>query len=180
MELEEIWKRYQLELKRFLLSKLSNQADAEDILQDVLLKTHANLSTIKNANSIKPWLFQVTNNAIIDYYRQNAKAKQIEHESLWFDAQETTLQEEFAACIIPFISALPEEHAAILLAVDINGEAQKAYAQKNGIAYSTFKSQVQKSRKMLKQLFDNCCSFSLDSKGNVIDYSRKHPHCDKC
>ena len=59
-------------------------------------------------------------------------------------------------CVIPFISALPEEPAAILLDIDINGEAQKAYAQKNAIPYSTLKSKVKKKRKILKQMFNGC------------------------
>lgn len=180
MELERIWAEYQQALKAFLLSKVSDPDEVDDILQEVLIKTHANLSSIRDVSSIKSWLFQVANRAAMDYFRSKAKSAQLEEKDLWFETDDKSIQKEFSKCIVPFISALPEEHAEILLAVELHGESQKEYAEKLGISYSTFKSRVQKSRQVLRKVFDDCCHYSVDAKGNLIDYTSKRGKCDGC
>ena len=71
MSIEQIWVEYKNSLHAFLLSKVSNPADAEELLQDILLKTHLQIHQLKDQASIKPWLFQIANHAIIDFYRKH-------------------------------------------------------------------------------------------------------------
>ena len=67
MNIEEIWQEYRAAIKRFLHSKVSNEADVEDLLQEILIKTYSNLHTVKEQASIKAWLFQIANHVIIDF-----------------------------------------------------------------------------------------------------------------
>ena len=84
-------------------------------------------------------------------------------------------------CIEPFIQALPEQTASLLLAFDIKGQSQKALAGEQNVSYSTIKSRVQKSRGDLKNLFEQCCNLSLDKQGNVIDCELKpESGCGNC
>jgi RNA polymerase sigma-70 factor (ECF subfamily) len=173
MKIEDIWLEYRAALKSFLHSKISNEADVDDLLQDILIKTHNNLNTVKTQKSVKAWLFQIANNTIIDYYRQKGRSQAINSEisSLFTEPQEKNI--DLSNCISPFIKALPDEHADLLIAIDINNQSQKKYAAKSGVSYSTLKSRVQKSRALLKQLFDDCCHFKIDKRGNVYDYDAK-------
>ena len=43
-----LWKELSLTLKTFILKKVGNEHDAEDILQDVFLKIFANLDQLKD------------------------------------------------------------------------------------------------------------------------------------
>jgi len=69
---------------------------------------------------------------------------------------------------------LPHEDAELLKAIDLNRESQKAYAEALGISYPTLKSRVQKSRTLLKQVFDDCCHFERDRRGSIYEYKRKN------
>ncbi|GAA3929936.1 RNA polymerase sigma factor SigZ [Litoribacillus peritrichatus] len=182
MNLEVVWSEYRESLKRFLLSKVSDPDEVEDLLQEVLIKTHKNLKTIKSEASIKSWLFQTANNAIIDFYRKNARSRNIQTEDLWYDDFDDDVKASLASCILPFINRLPDKEAQLLLAVEVNGQPQKEYAQSQGMSYSTLKSRVQKSRKNLRSLFDECCHFSIDASGNIFDFNPKdgHPRDSKC
>lgn len=180
MSIETIWSNYQAALKRFLHSKVSNEADVEDLLQDILLKTYNNLHTIKENASIKPWLFQVANNTIIDFYRKKGKNKEVTIDDVWHLEQSNEIKKDLSACIVPFLLALPEEQADLLTAIDINNQSQKAHAEELGISYSTLKSRVQKSRKELKQVFDQCCHFKVDQHGNLYDFERKTTGYNPC
>ena len=83
-------------------------------------------------------------------------------------------------CVEPFIRALPKKAADLLLAIDIEGQSQKDYAEKAGISYSTLKSQVQRARAKLRTLFDDCCSLTLDRHGNVVEFTAKSGGCGSC
>jgi len=173
MSIEDIWAEYRLALKRFLHSKVTNEADVEDLLQEILIKTYNNLHLVKKQKSVKSWLFQIANNTIIDYYRKKARINNTAVEVLSPTDEETPKNLDLSYCISPFVNALPDESARLLTAIDINNESQKQYAEKIGVSYSTLKSRVQKSRVLLKQVFHDCCHFDIDKRGNVYDYEVK-------
>ncbi|WP_057831306.1 RNA polymerase sigma factor SigZ [Colwellia sp. TT2012] len=173
MNIEDIWLAYRAALKRFLHAKISNEADVEDLLQDILIKTYNNLNTVKTQKSVKSWLFQIANNTIIDYYRKKSRQQNANIEELWPTEEPQDNNLDLANCISPFINALPEKHASLLIAIDMNNQSQKEYAEQLGVSYSTLKSRVQKSRGLLKKVFDDCCHFNIDKSGNVYDYEVK-------
>ncbi|WP_199611049.1 RNA polymerase sigma factor SigZ [Flocculibacter collagenilyticus] len=174
MSIEQIWSDYKASLKRFIQSKVANEADVEDLLQDILIKTHNNLEQLKSHKSIKSWLFQIANYTIIDFYRRKSRNTSLNAEDTWLkEVDENEAREYVANCIVPFINALPEEQAALLTAIDINNQSQKEYAHNVGISYSTLKSRVQKSRRELKNIFDQCCHFKFDKQGNLYDFEEK-------
>ena len=186
LNLEQVWAEYQQTLKAFLHSKVSNTADVEDLLQEILIKTFQNVHKVQDASSVKSWLFQLANNTIIDFYRKHARQQRdskIDADDLWFadlDHNEE-FKQKLSLCIEPFIQALPEQSASLLLAVDIKGQSQKALAEEQNVSYSTIKSRVQKSRGDLKNLFEQCCNLSLDKQGNVIDCELKpESGCGNC
>lgn len=183
MTLENVWAQYQHALRSFLHSKVSNPDDVEDLQQEILIKTHQNLSNVKDAESIKSWLFQLANRAIIDFYRKRARQQRddgLAADDLWFEEQQATIEQEMVNCLEPFIQALPSEQSTLLNAVELQGVSQKELALQSGISYSTLKSRVQKGRSELKKLFEQCCTLQLDHQGNVVDYHPKSNGCSHC
>jgi DNA-directed RNA polymerase specialized sigma subunit, sigma24 homolog len=49
---------------------LKNKHDAEDILQNVFYKIHNSIYQLKDTDKLQAWIYQITRNAIIDYYRR--------------------------------------------------------------------------------------------------------------
>ena len=180
INIETIWSEYQDGLRAFLHSRVSNSTEVEDLLQEILIKTLGNIHAVKSEASIKPWLYQVANNSIVDFYRRQAKDRELTAENLWYGEDNADIQQSLAQCVLPFINALPPETAALLNAIDIEGQSQKAYAESTGISYSTLKSRVQKGRAELRALFDQCCHFTLDKHGNLVDFDPKSTGCDNC
>jgi RNA polymerase sigma-70 factor (ECF subfamily) len=158
MKLEPIWLAYQSSLKAFLHSKIANPADVEDLLQEVLIKTHNGFQAVSDESKIKPWLFQIANNTIIDFYRKNSKRQEVTSDDLWHQ----------------------EQDAELLIAIEIDAVSQKDYAMNKGINYSTLKSRVKQSRKKLLDVFHSCCDFSVDSQGNLMEYASKSGNCNRC
>lgn len=180
MKLDEIWSEYRSKLRAFLLKNIADPNDVDDLLQEVLIKTHHNLHTIENSNKLKPWLFQIARNTMIDYYRSRKTALAFDHQLHWTPESEADLIDQLSDCVQPFIEQLPEPEATLLKEIELKGVSQKEYAQQNNLKYSTLKSRVQKSRQQLHTLFTNCCEFSLDSRGNLLEITSKKGPCNRC
>ncbi|PKF81208.1 RNA polymerase sigma factor SigZ [Vibrio sp. vnigr-6D03] len=178
--IETIWHEYQQGLKAFLHSRVPNPDDVDDILQDVLIKTHENLDKVQNWDSLKSWLFQIANNAIMDFYRRSKRQSAIEEKDLWYEQDTDQMQKEFSKCLLPFIQNLPEQSAQLIWAVDIEQESQKAVALSQNISYSTLKSRVSKARQELRKQFEDCCHLTLNKQGGLIDCDSKSKGCKSC
>lgn len=180
LDTEMVWTEYRSAIKSFLHSRISNPQDVDDVLQEVLIKTHAKLDTLKSEESIKPWLFRVAHSAIVDFYRKNRGTNEVSAEELWYAEPDDEMRVELSKCAVAFLKALPDETAALLIAIEMDGESQKSYAADHGMSYSTLKSRVQKGRAELKRLLHRCCDVSFDGRGQVMDFNSKSGNCGSC
>ncbi|WP_370979455.1 sigma-70 family RNA polymerase sigma factor [Agaribacterium sp. ZY112] len=154
MKLEDIWQAYRSSLKAFLHSRLHNPSDVDDLLQEIMLKSHQKLSQLQSKDNIKAWLFQIAKHSLIDFYRKQGHQQTIEKAEPWLaehpendaDKQIEQIKTKLSRCIEPFLSPLPQRSAELVRAIDLNGQSQKHYAKEQGLSYSTLKSQVQKAR----------------------------------
>ncbi len=183
MNIEEIWNDYGNLLRGFLLSRVKSSEDAEDLLQEILIKIHTNLGSLKDSKKLKSWLFQIARNTLMDYYRKPSNSLSIESFPELSDLQEESLDAEGAAlqelsqCIKPFIKNLPEKYGDVVDAIDIQGASQKELAKELGLSYSALKSRAQRGRQKLKELFQECCTYKMDARGNIMEYENKSDCC---
>ena len=180
MNLETLWLAYQSNLKAFLHKNVSNPNDVEDLLQEILIKTHQNLGQLKDSKKVKSWLFQIANHTIIDFYRKRGNAQDPVESELWYTQAEKEVFEQLSQCILPFINGLSDDEASLLRAIEIEGISQKAYAAQQGIKYSTLKSRVNKSRQNLYHLFNACCELPVNGSGQLVDFIARSKSCSNC
>lgn len=169
--MNDIWNTFNHKLLSFIRSKVNNREDAEDLLQEVFIKIYSRLQDLKNEDKLESWIYQITRNAVIDYYRKKKLVYTTMPEFIDICEKKEDPPRDFAKCLKAFISQLKKEEQDIINATAINGEKQKEYALRNGEAYSTIKSRLQRARKKLKDLFISCCQLQLDRSGNIIDAS---------
>ena len=179
LDISQIWTEYGSRLRGFLSSRLANDADVEDVLQEILLKTHRRAHTVLDPEKLGAWLFQVARNALVDHLR-----KRTDEASPDADDVEVLLPEgaekirgELARCIRPFLADLPEAYREAVEAVDLEGRSQKALAEELGLSHSAIKSRVQRGRRLLAERFQQCCRFEVDARGNVLDYESRGEGC---
>jgi RNA polymerase sigma-70 factor (ECF subfamily) len=183
MNIEEIWNDYGNLLRGFLLSRVKNPEDAEDLLQEILIKTHKNMGSLKDPKKFKAWLFQIARNTLIDYYRKPANTLSIESLPELSELQEESpdvqeaMHRELSGCIKPFIKNLPKKYSEAVEAIDIQGISQKDLAKELGLSHSAIKSRVQRGRQKLEELFQECCKYEVDVRGNIIGYESKSDCC---
>lgn len=62
--------RHREMIYRVVRSKAGSDRDADDIMQEVLLKIYQNVDSFKGASSLKTWIYRISCNAVADYYRK--------------------------------------------------------------------------------------------------------------
>src|SRR3954470_20207656 len=66
---ESIWNEVASQLRSFIHSRVRNHATADDILQDVFLKIHQKLPTVRASERLEAWVWRIVRNAIADHFR---------------------------------------------------------------------------------------------------------------
>lgn len=168
MNTEIIWKKFADDLRKFIFSRVKDADVAEDILQDVFVKIHLNLTKLKSESKLSSWLFQITRNSIIDYFRQ-AKTTDLKSDvSEEIDTPEDYL--EFDRCLKRFVNELPDKYREALVKTEFGSLSQKEFAAELGISYSGAKSRVQRAKEELKELFIQCCGTNKKGKSGVTEF----------
>ncbi len=161
------------QLKRFVLSKVRNQQDAEDILQDVFIKAKLKSAQLHDAGKVSQWLYQITRNNIMDYYRE--KKKSIERDLVDTPENYNTFNDCVVDCLYELIKTLPSPYREALELADTQDIPQKELAKQFKISYSGLKSRVQRARQMLKDKMTELCNIQTDGYGNVLVCENREP-----
>jgi len=184
MQVSEIYADFRKSLLAFIRGKVSSREDAEDILQDVFLKISLNLGKLSDDQKLISWMYSITRNSIIDYYRAGAKRNEVStlvvRESILAGEPAPDTTKGLDVCMTSLISLLPKNYQEILIDAELNGVSQKDLAQKYGMAYPSMRSRVQRGRTKLKQLFKNCCHVESDHYGHIIEVKQNTGCPDGC
>lgn len=182
MELTAIYTQFHQVLLGFIKSKVNNHHDAEDILQNVFIKVAAGANDLNRKEKLQSWIYAITRNAIIDYYRVNSNKKSLVIEE---EIADSFTEEDYIdttkgldCCLFDLVNQLPAEYRDIIIDVELNRVKQKDLVEKYNLAYPSIRSRVQRGRERLKQILLDCCHIQWDNRGNILDVQSK-PACGK-
>ncbi|MBT7805299.1 sigma-70 family RNA polymerase sigma factor [Candidatus Poribacteria bacterium] len=183
-----VWEETRRGLLAFVQRRVATPQDAEDLVQDVLIRMHANLSRLRDTDRVMAWAYGIARNAITDYYRSRANASgamaQLEDENSGRVSGPTAVEDdqegELAACMRPYVSRLPDPYHEALRLVELEGMTQVDAARRVGISGSGMKSRVQRGRGMVRAMLSECCDVELAPAGGIAGYEARDPResCD--
>jgi RNA polymerase sigma-70 factor (ECF subfamily) len=166
---ESAWMEYSKQLLSFIRTKVDSSKDAEDILAEVFYKL-AKLSELSRIPTKLPnWLYRVTYNTIIDYYRKKKPTVALPDE-LSNPTSEPEAISKLSACILPIIEELSDTYRYPLLLAEIDEKSHQEVADILGISLSATKSRILRGRRKLKDLMSKRCTFYHDKNGQLIDF----------
>jgi len=181
--INHIWEELSVPLKMFIKKRIANEADVDDILQEVFLKIHNSINDLSDEHKIHAWVYRITRNSIVDYYRRQDKSIELSElsEEITMDPDEDiTSNMEIAACLKSMIESLPAKYKEAVLLTEFQNLTQKELSDRMGLSLSGAKSRVQRGREKLKEMLLRCCHLEFDRLGNVIDYQHNSSDCEYC
>lgn len=165
------WANLRACLCRFICSRTPNGEDAEDILQEVLLRVHLHLDTVQDMHKLESWIYQIARNSIADYYRSSHPLEPLSEDlKEEIEEVENDASESLYTALNELVHSLPEIYRDALLLTDYDGLSQVELARRLNLSPSGAKSRVQRARQMVKDNLLACCHFEFDRRGKVLDY----------
>ncbi len=64
------YKFYSPKILKYLISKLPQKEDAQEVLHDVFLEAVDGLPLLQNKENVSSWLYSIAHNEIVDFYRK--------------------------------------------------------------------------------------------------------------
>ncbi|MDR5710277.1 MAG: sigma-70 family RNA polymerase sigma factor [Armatimonadota bacterium] len=149
-----------------------NRQDAEDLLQETLLKAWRSYHTFEEGTNARAWLFRILMNAHIDRYRKATRepelsdVEDVEEFYLYTKVQESDqlrrvgdperlLERIMEHEVREALENLPEHFRSVVILADLQGFSYKEIADILGIPVGTVMSRLFRGRRLLqKKLWD--------------------------
>lgn len=181
VQTEAVWHAFRDPLRNYILRRVPNASDADDVLQDVFLKVHRNLPALENEERLGPWLYRVARNTLIDRYRRAEDHEALEESDglRAAEAEEPDAEQKIAGCLKEMIEDLPPAYRDALILSELEGLPQRVVAERLGLSLSGAKSRVQRGRRLLHEALLTCCHFEFDQRGKIMEYVPRATCCAK-
>lgn len=187
---EAVWAELHAGIRGFVVRRVRQQADVDDVVQRVFLQVHRALPTLREADKLHAWVYQTTRRAIADFYRTPSQTREVASGMVEDIVDELAVSDspedaeaatrELSTCLKPLMSGLTAADQEALQMVEFDGVTQVEAAARLGLSVSGMKSRVQRARSHLRSALHDCCRIAVDRRGGVISYEGKIGSCESC
>jgi len=173
--LNRAWREHGAEIRRFLLHRTGDEADADDLLQELFIRALRHGSAFCQLDAPRAWLFHVARNLLIDRLRLSKVQVPLPDDLSADPEPEMRPVDELSQCIPRVLSELSREDREAIVLCDLQGMTQQAYAQQSGLTLAAAKSRVQRARARLQARMITACQVSFDGTGAVCCFVPRPP-----
>jgi RNA polymerase sigma-70 factor (ECF subfamily) len=164
-------------LYNYALRTTFNSADAEDLLQETLLKAFRFWDSYEKGTNIRAWLFRIMKNAYINRYRKDKKTPDtIEYDeganSLYGESavESAELQEAIGSTLMDddvarAVAHLPDDFRTVVILCDIEELTYEEVAEFLECPIGTVRSRLHRGRKLLR--------------AELLDYAKRRGYVEK-
>lgn len=179
-----MWEQLHDGLRAFIARRVGNEAEIEDLLQEVFLRVHQNAQSLQEPERMVTWVFQITRNAIIDHYRSAERRRELpaglpaeidREKNVIGIEEESEAKYELSRCLRPMIDRLSPEYREAVRLVELEGLTNQEAATKLGLSVPGMKSRVQRGRQQIRKMLDECCLIELDRRRGVVGFEDRRP-----
>jgi len=138
----------------FALKYLKNEADAEELVQEVFVKVWENHQTLKSELSFKSYLFTIALNHIRKHFNKKATSlrylESLQNDSEFSDQSTTDDYETTLRQIYSIIEQMPERRREIFTKSKLEGKSSKQVASELNISAGTVDNQVSEALRFIR------------------------------
>lgn len=182
-DFDTIYREFQPEILKYI-SRLTNNTDTEDIMQEVFEKANRGLKNFRGKSSLSTWLYRIATNTVLDKLKSGSLKISYEDFDLETDNRDfwnvhknnrvdhQLIRKEMSECVSEYINKLPLAYRTVLILSEIKGFKNKEIAEVLGVSLETVKIRLHRARSSLKKELNEGCSF-YHNEQNILACDRK-------
>jgi RNA polymerase sigma-70 factor (ECF subfamily) len=176
-----MWAEFAGRLRAFVARRVPPGIEPDDVVQEVFVRVMRHLPSLRSADRIEAWLFQIARNTLHDAMRARQRR---DNRTDALDADlpveaagedQRAAEAELAPCLTPMVARLAEPYRQAIELTSVHGLTQAEAARRAGVSLSGMKSRVQRAREQLKAMLLRCCEVDVDRRRGVTDFSVREP-----
>src|SRR6056297_2563934 len=151
-------------LYNFALRLTTDPNDAEDLVQDTIVKAYRFFSSYEKGTNAKAWMFRILKNSFINNYRKSSKKpSQVDYDEVasfyesiraerteTSDLEDTMYRELIDDDITNALDQIPEDFRTVVLLCDVEDFTYEEIANMLDVPIGTIRSRLHRGRNLLK------------------------------
>ncbi len=164
-KVEETYQQEKGRLLGFIRNRIPDETEAEDVLQDVFLRLILNSTGIQTIENITAWIYSVTRNRIIDFFRKK-KTESLEDQlafedilpSLGDNPEDKIMADQIWEEIEAALEEMPAEQREVFVYHEFEDLSYKEISELTGVNQNTLLARKRYAilflRKRLQELYN--------------------------
>ena len=154
----------------FLVKRLGNRADAEDVLQEFCIRVLARKDQLREADRMDAWLYAVLRSALNDHYRKSGRSRRLK-EAVALEAQSAVFTDDPVEDmdgndVKGLVTELRPSDAELIRRIDIDDGDRAMVAADLGLKAGTLNVRLHRARAALGDALvahcGPCCRHGFD------------------
>ena len=151
--------KHQKALEAFILRRIGNQSDAEELTQQAFVAAAASMSTFRGESALSTWLYGVAMNLVRNHLsREPSRRYRFEGDSALEDAacaepnpQQHLERKQLASTLMTELKALPPAMRDVLMLVGVQELSYEDAAVMLSVPLGTVRSRLSRGRDLLRR-----------------------------
>jgi RNA polymerase sigma-70 factor (ECF subfamily) len=176
------WSELRGRLHSFIARRVSDSSIHDDLAQEILLRLHRGLPSLRDTERLDAFAYQIARNAIADHHRRGQREQPVAPDSLDERASLSPPADQdeagagraqLARCLRPLIERLDDPYREAMLLTDLGDLSQAEAARQLGLSEPGMRSRVQRARSQLRDALAECCTVELDAAHQIGQVERR-------
>ncbi len=153
-EFEELMKDIRPELHRYVARMIGSAVDAEDVVQETLVKAYDSLALLTSRSNVRGWLFRIAHNRAIDQLRRatNQPLELLDEYPMTAEPDQPLEEKELAAVALSvFLKLAPRQRSCVIFK-DVLGYSLAEISELLNATVPEIKAALHRGRTRLREL----------------------------
>ena len=178
----ELFAAYHQRIRRYILSMVRDPAEADDLTQDVFLRAHHRLGSLRDPDAVVSWLYRIATHVCYDRFRSWSRQPTPSSLDLTDVAavraspegeggarlDRVIEQAEMSACVRRYLDGLSDDYRQVILLHDVEQVTNPEIAEMLGVSLDAVKIRLHRARRKLQAVLEANCDFSHDECGVLV------------
>lgn len=160
---EKLYKHYKKHLEKFFRARLGSDPVVEDLVANVFEKALSGIDSFRWQNvSLSAWLYKISRNVLVDYYREDDKRSTTDIEDIRppetkdQGPEDNYVDEEKKELLRGLLDELPEREQKIIYLKFFRGRTNKWIAEELGLTETNVGTIVYRSIRKMREMVETC------------------------